>query len=163
MHSTAFNTPIWTDNHQVYLEQKTRKSLEILASLDWSFPRGVILKYYEVHKYKTHSSLSIYLYLNSTSFFLIQFSSVQFSRSVVSDTLRSHGLQHARLSCASPTPGAYSNSHPSHWWCHPTSSSVVLFSSSPKPSQHQGFFQWVNSSHEVAKVLDFQLQYQSFQ
>ena len=45
-------------------------------------------------------------------------------------TLRSHGLQHARLPCPSPTPGAYSNSCPSSQWCHPTiSSSVVPFSS----------------------------------
>ena len=56
--------------------------------------------------------------------------SVQFSHSVVSDSLRPHGLQHARLPCPSPTPGAYSNSCPSHRWCHPTiSSSVVPFSS----------------------------------
>ena len=80
MQSTVFNTPVWADNHQVYLVGKNRKSLGILASLDWSFPRRVILKFYEVHKYKTHSSLSIYLHLNSTSFFLfnsVQFSSVQ--------------------------------------------------------------------------------------
>ena len=55
---------------------------------------------------------------------------VQFSRSVVSDSFRPHGLQHARLPCPSPTPGVYSNSCPLHWWCHPTiSSSVVPFSS----------------------------------
>ena len=61
---------------------------------------------------------------------IFQFSSVQFSRSVMSDSLRPHGLQHARLPCPSPTPGAYSNSCPSHRWCHPTiSSSVVPFSS----------------------------------
>ena len=59
-----------------------------------------------------------------------QFSSVLFSRSVVSDSLRPHGLQQARLPCPSPTPGVYSNSCPSSWWCHPTiSSSVVPFSS----------------------------------
>ena len=58
------------------------------------------------------------------------FSSVQFSRSVVSDSLRLHGPQHARLPCPSPTPGAYSNTCPSSRWYHPTiSSSVVLFSS----------------------------------
>ena len=57
-------------------------------------------------------------------------SSVQFSRSVVSDFLWPHGLQHARPPCPSPTPGAYLNSHPSRQWCHPTiSSSVVPFSS----------------------------------
>ena len=52
------------------------------------------------------------------------------SRSVVSDSLQPHELQHARLSCPSPTPGAYSNSCPSRWWCHSTiSSSVTPFSS----------------------------------
>ena len=56
-------------------------------------------------------------------------SSVQFSCSVLSNSLWPHGLQHARLSCPSPTLGACSNSCPSSWWCHPTnSSSVVPFS-----------------------------------
>ena len=56
--------------------------------------------------------------------------SVQFSCSVVSNSLRSHGLQHARLPCPSPTPGACSNSCPSSRWCHPTiSPSVIHFSS----------------------------------
>ena len=56
--------------------------------------------------------------------------SAQFSCSVMSDSLRPHGLQHARFPCPSPTPTAYSNSCPSHQWCHPTiSSSVVSFSS----------------------------------
>ena len=61
---------------------------------------------------------------------IFDLSSVQFSRSVMSDSLRPHGLQHARLPCPSPTPGAYSNSCPLSWWCHPTvSSSVIPFSS----------------------------------
>ena len=56
--------------------------------------------------------------------------SVQFSRSVMSDSLQSHGGQHARLPCPSPTPGVYSKSCPSSQWCHPTISfSVVPFSS----------------------------------
>ena len=55
---------------------------------------------------------------------------VQFSRSVVSNSSRLHGLQHARLPCPSPAPGVCSNSCSSSWWCHPTiSSSVVPFSS----------------------------------
>ena len=59
--------------------------------------------------------------------------SVQFSRSVVSDSLRPHELQHARPPCPSPTPGVHSNSCPSSWWCHPAiSSSVVPFSSCPQ-------------------------------
>ena len=71
-------------------------------------------------------------------------SSVQFSHSVVSDSLRPHGLQHARPSCPSPTRGDYSNSYPLSWWCHPTiSNSIVPFSSTSNLSQHQGLFQWV--------------------
>jgi len=49
--------------------------------------------------------------------------SVQFSRSVMSDSLWPHGLEHARLPCLSSTPGVYSNSCPSNQWCHPTISS----------------------------------------
>ena len=61
------------------------------------------------------------------------FSSVQFSRSVASDSLQPHELQHARPPCPSPTPGVHSNSHPSSWWCYPAiSSSVVPFSSCPQ-------------------------------
>ena len=59
--------------------------------------------------------------------------SLQFSRSVMSDSLRPHGLQHARLPCPSPTPGACSNAYPLSQWCHPTiSSSVIPFSSCPQ-------------------------------
>ena len=55
--------------------------------------------------------------------------SVQFSRSVMSNSLRPHGLQHARLPCSSPSLGACSDSCPLSWWCHPTlSSSVTLYS-----------------------------------
>ena len=60
-------------------------------------------------------------------------SSVQFSRSVVSDSLRPHESQHTRPPCPSPTPGVYSNSCPSCQWCHPAiSSSVIPFSSCPQ-------------------------------
>ena len=56
--------------------------------------------------------------------------SVQFSRSVVSDSLRPHGLQHSRPPCPSPTPGVHTNPCPLSQWCHPTiSSSVIPFSS----------------------------------
>ena len=60
----------------------------------------------------------------------LQFSSVQFSLSVMSNSLQPHGLQHARPPCPTSTPGIYLNSCPLSWWCHPTrSSSVVPFSS----------------------------------
>ena len=66
--------------------------------------------------------------------------------------------------CPSPTPRVHSDSCPSRQWCHPAiSSSVVPFSSCPQSSQHQSVFQWVNSWHEMAKVLEFQLQHHSFQ
>ena len=85
------------------------------------------------------------------------FNSVQYSRSVVSDSLQPHESQHAGPPCPSPTPRVHSNSCPSSRWCHPAiSSSVVPVSSCPNPSQHQGLFQWLNSSYEVAKVLEFQ-------
>ena len=62
----------------------------------------------------------------------LSFSSVQFSCSVMSDSLRPHELQHARLPCPS-TPGVHSDSCPSSLWCHPAiSSSVVTFSSCPQ-------------------------------
>ena len=63
-----------------------------------------------------------------------QFSSVEFSCSVVSDSLRTHESQHTRSPYPSPTPGVHSNSCPSSRWCHPAiSSSVVPFSSCPQP------------------------------
>ena len=70
------------------------------------------------------------------------FSSVQFSRSIVSDSLQPHGLQHTRRPCPSPIPRAYSNLGPSSRWCHPTiSSSVVPFSSCLQSFPASGSFQ----------------------
>ena len=79
-------------------------------------------------------------------------SSVQFSLSVMSDSLRPHGLQHARSPCPSPTPGVYPNSCP----LLPPSSPIFNL------SQHQCLFKWVSSLHQVAKILEFQLQHQSY-
>jgi len=80
----------------------------------------------------------------------------QFSRSVVSNSLQPHGLQHARLPCPSPTPRAYSNSCPSSQWCHQTiSSSVVPFFSHLQSFPASGSFHWVSSLYQVAKVLEF--------
>ena len=69
------------------------------------------------------------------------FSSVQFSRSVVSDSLRPHESHHARPPCPSPTPGVHSNSRPLSWWCYPAiSSSVVPFFSWPQSLPASGSF-----------------------
>ena len=91
-----------------------------------------------------------------------QFSSVQFSRSVVSDSLWPHGPQHARLPCPSPTPRACSNSCPSNWWCHPAiSSSVVPFSSCPQSLRASGsfpmsqVFSWGGQSIGVSALTSF--------
>ena len=66
---------------------------------------------------------------------------VQFSHSVVSESLRPHESHHARPPCPSPTPRVYSNSCPSSRWCHPAiSSSVTLFFSCPQPLPASGSF-----------------------
>ena len=81
-----------------------------------------------------------------------------FSRSVVSDSSRPHESQHARPPCPSPTPRVHSDS--GHWVSDAIQPSHPLSSPSPpapNPSQHQSLFQWLNSLHEVAKVLEFQL------
>ena len=71
----------------------------------------------------------------------IQFGSVQFSWSIVSNSLRPHEPQHTRPPCLSSTPGVHSNSCPSSWWCHPAiSSSVVPFSSCPQSFPASGSF-----------------------
>ena len=103
---------------------------------------------------------SLYLIIFPCSLFILY--SVQFSHSFMSDSLRPHGLQHARFPCPSPTPRVYSNSCPPCLWSHPTISSVIIpFSSCLQSSQHQGLFKWVTVSQQVARVLEFHLQHQS--
>ena len=92
------------------------------------------------------------------------YSSVQFSHSVVSDSLQPHESQHTRPTCPSPTPRVHPSPCPSSRWCHPAiSSSIIPCSSCPQSLPASGSFPWVNPSHEVAQVLEFQLQHQSFQ
>ena len=76
----------------------------------------------------------------------LQFSSVHFNYWVLSNSLRPHGLQHARPPCPSPTLGVYSNSCPLSRWFHATvSSSVIPFSSCFNISQHHSLLKWVSS------------------
>ena len=87
--------------------------------------------------------------------------SVQFSHSVVSDSLQPHESQHARPPCPSPPPGVHSNSCPSSWQCHQAiSSSVAPFFSCPQSLPASESFPM---SQLFAKVLEFQPQHQSFQ
>ena len=89
-------------------------------------------------------------------------SSVQFSRSVMSNSLRPHESQHARPPCPSPTPGVHSNSRPSSWWYHPAiSSSVVPFSSCPQslPASESfpmsQLFAWGGQSIGISALASF--------
>ena len=94
-------------------------------------------------------------------FFVTYISSIQLSCSVVSESLRSYGLQHNRLPCPSPTPGAYSNSCPLSQWCHPTiTSSVSPFSSSVQSFPASGSCE---SVLHIRWPKEFQLQHQSLQ
>ena len=88
--------------------------------------------------------------------------SVQLSCSVVPDSFRPRGLQHTRLACPSPTPGACSNSCPLSWWRHPTiSSSVIPFSSRLQSFPAAGSF--LMSQFFTSGGQSTQLQHQSFQ
>ena len=86
----------------------------------------------------------------------MEFRTVQFSLSVVSESFWPHGPHHAGPPCPLPLPEVYTLLCPLNWWYHPTSHLL----SSPSPlsfnlSQHQGLFQWVSSSHQVAKYWSF--------
>ena len=93
---------------------------------------------------------------------MLQFSSVQFSRSVMFDSLWPHESQHARPPCPSPTPGVHSDSCPSNRWCHPAiSSSVFPFSSCPQslPASESfpmsQLFAWGGRSTGVSALASF--------
>ena len=90
------------------------------------------------------------------------FSSVQFSCSVVSDSLRPHQSQHTSPPCPSPSPGVHSDSHPSSCWCLPAiSSSIFPFSSCPQslPASESfpmsQFFAWGGQSIGVSALASF--------
>ena len=94
--------------------------------------------------------------------YIYDLSSVQFSRSVTSDSLRPHESQHARPPCPSPTPGVHSDSRPSSQWCHPDIlSSVVPFSTCPQslPASESfpmsQFFTWGGQSTGVSASASF--------
>ena len=98
----------------------------------------------------------------SNDFLKFQFSSVQFSHSVVYNFLRPHESQHTRPPCSSPTPGVHSDSSPLSQWCHPAiSSSVVPFSSCPQslPASESfpmsQLFTWGGQSTGVSALASF--------
>ena len=109
-----------------------------------------------------HWQMHFRFWLGCWSIFLFAFSSVQFSHSVVSDSLQPHESQHSRPPCPSPSPGVHSDSCPSSPWCHPAiSSSVVPFSSCPQslpasesfPMSH--LFAWGGQSTGASALASF--------
>ena len=117
---------------------------------DWSDLAAAARAYF-VHYYIFHIVFE--------AFALKSLRSDQMSRSFVFDSLQPHESQHARPPCTSPTPGVHSDSRPSSQWCHPAISSLCLL---PSIFSASGSFP-VSSSHQVPKVLELQLQHQSFQ
>ena len=109
----------------------------IAGKTSWTKEPGRLQSIQSLRVRQNWAHMSMHLLLNKKKsvsiclkFFNYFLENFQFSCSVVSDSLWPHGLQHARLSCPSPIPGACSNSCPYSRWCHPTiSSSVVPFSS----------------------------------
>ena len=99
---------------------------------------------YQCTKYHTVHDTTQYVYKYNTQDYwsvIVNLQSVQFSRSVVSDSLQPYELQHTRPPCPSPTPRVYPNSCPLSWWCHPTiSSSVIPFFSWPQSFPASGSF-----------------------
>ena len=140
-----------------FKEERLTHLLHIFSSV----AIGIFLYHYIFISFLKNMNVTLKMYISSL--ILLLFSSVQSSRSVVSDSLQPPGPQHARPPCLSPTPGVYPNSCPLSRWCHLTISSRVLPFSCPHLSQHQGLFKWVNSSQQVAKLLEFQLQHPSYQ
>ena len=109
--------------------------LDTKLSLNWPFSSKLFpVLFFLLLEAETYSVLSI--------LHIPQFSSVQFSHSVESDSLWPHGLQHARLLCLSPTPGACSNLCPLCRWCYPTILSLIIpFSSCLQSFPASGSFQ----------------------
>ena len=127
----------------------------------FTLPNDVIvlftLNISEIFQLEGFKYLRFFFFLKNVFTISTSFSSVQFSHLVVSNSLWPHELQHTRPPCPSPSPGVHSDVHrvcdaiqPSHPRSSPSPPA-------PNPSQHQSLFQWVNTSHEVAKVLEFQL------
>ena len=147
---------LWhTLNHQKVSTLLTRRNMQKRKQYFTDYHRipFCLWTWKAILSYKVEPCLRIIGFLQTH----IGYYSVQFSRSIVSDSLRPHESQHARPPCLSPTPGVYSNPCPSSWWCHPSiSSSVVPFSSCPQSLPASGLspmsqlFAWGGQSTGVS-------------
>ena len=105
---------------------------------DWLWGKWVLFRWVGPYSVNLESN---FLLMGGTVFPPCCFSSVQFSPSVMSDSLQPHEPQHIRPPCPSPTPGVHPNPCPSSWWCHPTiSPSAVPLSSCPQSFPALGSF-----------------------
>ena len=129
----------WSEKWNTHINKETCVSMFAVAC--WS----EFLNWEIFHQEKR------FCYMHIVEYVFEIFSSVQFSRSFVSNSLQPHESQHARPPCPSPAPGVYSNSCPSSRWCHPAiSSSVVPFSSCPQSLPASGSF-------PMSQLWDFNL------
>ena len=140
-----------------YLEETRRQWALPIVDIGWK--RAIQLSMFEVNYWR---KLRYFISISYWVHFSEYIDSVQFTQWC--PTLRPHEPQHAKPPCPSPTPG-FNQTHV-HWVSDAIQPSHPLSSPSPPAfnlSQDQGLFQWVSSSHQVAKLLEFQLQHQSFQ
>ena len=151
--------------HSLYIQ-----CISLLPSPSVSFPLSLCLSFLPSSSFLPSLSVAIWMEefienLGQSRFILQQYKpqlNVQFSRSVMSDSLRPHELQNARPPCSSPTPRVHSDSRPSSQWCHPAiSSSVVPFSSCPQslPASESfpmsRLFTWGGQSTGVSALASF--------
>ena len=156
-HVRLFAT-LWTAAFQASLSITNSRSLLKLMSIESVMPSNhlILCRPLLLPPQSFPASVSQSDYVRDPA--LLCQPSVQFSCSVVTDSLWPHESQHTRPPCPLPTPGVYSNSCPcSRCAIQPSHPLSSPFPPAPNPYQHQSLFQWVNSSYEVAKVLEFQL------
>ena len=154
--------PEFTQTHVYWVGDATHPSHPLLPHSPLALNLSQKQKQALHHEWPKYWSFSFSISPSSEYSRLISF---QFSSAtVMSDFLQPHGLQHTRLPSPSPTPGACSNSCPLSWWCHPAISfSVIPFFSCLQSFPTSGSFLVSQFFPLVAKVLEFQLQHQSFQ
>ena len=127
---TLFSIAKYLTSKNKWCSPSLCNKFEILAECLQKEAEDLHMAFHSFYKLVPSNIVTLFLHPCSTQRISWPYSISQFSRLVVSDSLRPHGLQHARLPCPSPTHRAYSNSCPSCRWCNPTiSSSVVPFSS----------------------------------
>ena len=129
----------WSNNLFTYMHSHYFQSFQEICALPYSVPKNILPS--DLHLLKLRDNCLLICPISTSITIWRYFSSVQYSCSVVSDSLRHCGPQHTRPPCPSPTPRVHPNPRPSSRWCHPAiSSSVVPFSSWPQFFPASGSF-----------------------